>query len=183
MKKLALSLAAMTICAFAFAQKDNGGSEPQNVVKINPIGFIFGSGSIAYERALSAKSSILVAPTFGAFSFGGFKYTSFGLGAEYRFYLSNTKNAPTGLYAAPGVSFTTGKIKEDGFSTEAKFTSIGAKGVFGHQWIWNSGFTLDLNGGISYQSFTYKDTENSVFSGLKASGILPNIGIAVGYAF
>ncbi len=183
MKKLILSVATVAICSFAFAQKDGDGGGRQNVVKINPIGFLFGAGSISYERALTPKSSILIAPTFGSYKIGSFKYSSFGLGAEYRFYLSNTKTAPEGFYAAPGIGFTTGKTSVTGAATDAKFTSFGGKAIIGNQWIFGSGFTLDLNGGISYQSYSYKDNSGSLYSGLKASGILPSIGIAIGYAF
>ena len=182
MKKLILSVATVAVCSFAIAQKDGEGG-PVNVVKVNPLGLIFGSASVAYERALSPKNSIVLAPTFGGFKFGGFKYSSFGFGAEYRFYLSNTKAAPAGFYAAPGAGFSTGKIKEDGTSDQAKFTSFGGKAIIVNQWIWGSGFTLDLNGGISYQSFSYKDNQNSIFSGLKGSGIFPTLGLALGYAF
>jgi Protein of unknown function (DUF3575) len=188
MKKVIVSLVAVIATVGAFAQK--GGSEggPQNVIKVNPLGLIFGAANVAYERALNEKSSIVIAPSFGGFKLGGFKYSQFGLGAEYRFYLSKTKTAPEGFYAAPGLGFTTGKTKvEDFFGSgsepEAKFTSFGGKVVIGNQWIFNSGFTIDLNGGISYQSFSYKDNENTLFTGLKGNGIFPSLAFSIGYAF
>ncbi len=183
MKKLLFVSALFMFAATTVnAQKDSDNSR-KNVIKVNPLGLIFGAASIGYERALTDKSSVVVAPTFGAFKLGGFKYSSFGLGAEYRFYLSSTKTAPQGFYAAPGLGFTTGKVKQDGVTSEAKFTSFGAKGVIGNQWIFSSGFTLDLNGGISYNSYKYTDNSGSAFSGLKANGIFPALGFSLGYAF
>ncbi len=180
MKKLILAVAIMATGTAAFAQKDE--AKP-NIVKVNPLGLVFGAATVAYERALSEKSSIVLAPSFGGYKLAGFKYSSYGFGGEYRFYLSNTKSAPAGFYAGPGVGFTTGKIKVDGSSTEAKFTSFGGKAIIGNQWVWSSGFVLDLNGGIQYSSYSYKDNENSIFTGLKASGIFPALGFSLGYNF
>ena len=89
-------------------------------------------------------------------------------------------------------SYTSGKVKIDnafdfgdgGFETdnESKFTSlrIGAKG--GYQWLWGSGFVLDLNLGLAYTKFSYENSD-SAFSSLKASGILPTGSLAIGYSF
>ncbi len=181
MKKVIFALTIVLASTGAFAQKDNGAKS--NVIKANPLGFIFGQASVSFEHAINEKSSFVISPLFGGFKFGGFKYSNFGAGAEYRIYFSNTKTAPEGFYAAPGVSFTSGKIKEDGSSTEAKFTAFGAKAVIGNQWIFNSGFVIDLNGGISYNSFKYKDNTDPTFSSLKGSGVFPSLSFAIGYNF
>jgi hypothetical protein len=178
MKKVILSLLLATgMAVFANAQ-----NAPTNVVKVNPLGFVFGSANVAYEKALTPKTSFVIAPSFGAFKLGGFKYSSYGLGAEYRFYLSKTSAAPEGFYAAPGVGFTAGRVKEDESNSKVKFTSFGGKAVIGNQWIFKSGFTLDLNGGVQFNSFSYKDN-NGDFVGLKASGVFPALGFSIGYAF
>lgn len=181
MKKLIVLVAAVALTTSALAQKEGTGIK--NVIKLNPLGFLFGQASLGYERAINDKSSFMISPTFGGLKLGGFKYSQFGLGAEYRFYLSKTKTAPEGFYAAPGVNFSTGKVKEDGNSIEAKFNSFGVKGVIGNQWIFNSGFVIDLNGGIQYSNFKYSDNDNSVFNSLKGSGIFPALTFAIGYAF
>ena len=65
--------------------------------------------------------------------------------------------------------------------SEVSFNSfkIGAK--FGHQWVWNSGFSLDLNLGVAYNTFKY--SENTYLESLQGSGVLPNLGLALGYSF
>lgn len=97
----------------------------KNVIKINPLGFLFGSATLGYERAIGDKSSVLILPSYGGYKLAGFKYTQVGVGAEYRFYLSASKYAPDGFYAAPGISFFSGKTSIEGESgkTETKFTS------------------------------------------------------------
>jgi hypothetical protein len=97
MKKVILSICVMAACTVAVAQKGGSGSDAKpNVVKVNPLGLLFGNASISYERALNEKSAIQVNGSFGGFSIGGVKYTSLGGGVDYRYYLSNTKTAPEG---------------------------------------------------------------------------------------
>jgi Protein of unknown function (DUF3575) len=181
-KVLMLCAFAMSVC---FANAQDGAK--QNIIKVNPIGFLFGAGSVAYERALNEKSSIVVAPQFGGFKFGGVKYSSAGLGAQYRLYFSNTKTAPEGFYAAPNVSFISGKIKYDGFEegdeSKDKFSSFGIGALAGNQWVFNSGFVIDLNAGFSYQSFNYKNDDNVTGASLKGNGVFPRVGFAIGYNF
>lgn len=180
MKKTLIAACLLVSISTAFAQKE---SSTQNVIKVNPLGIFLGNASLSYERALTEKSSIVVSPSFGFLKFGGFKYSSFGIGAEYRFYLSKTKTAPAGLYVAPGLGYTGGSVKdEDGNGDKTNFSSFTAKGIIGHQWVWDSGFVLDLNGGIQYWGFNYSNS-NGVFSTAKASGILPVLGLGIGYAF
>src|SRR6266498_3746046 len=104
MKKF-LFVAVIAIIGLS-VQAQNAGKT--NIVKINPLGLLFGSASVAYEKAITEKSSFWIAPQFGGFKLGGIKYTSFGGGAGYRFYLSNSKTAPAGFWAGPGVNFTGG---------------------------------------------------------------------------
>lgn len=177
MKKFSL----LAILSIAFAL--NGFSqEVKNVVKINPLGAIFGSANLAYERAVTEKSSIVIAPSFGFLSSAGFKYTTYGLGAEYRFYFSKEKAAPAGFYGAPGVGYSFGQAKstESDGTEKTSVSGVNVKGIVGYQWIWNSGFSLDLNGGIQYVNFKFSDSD---FSGTPLSGILPTLGFSLGYAF
>lgn len=166
----------------ANAQEEGNG---QNVIKVNPLGLLFGSANVGYERALNEKSSFMIAPQFGGFKLGGVEYSSFGAGAQYRMYFSKTKVAPEGFYAAPALTFTSGKVKwDDGFDSkeETKFSSFGGGALVGHQWIYNSGFVMDLGAGVMYQKFNYKDNEDNSFN-LKASGMLPALSFSIGYNF
>ncbi len=182
MKKLLfVSAMILTSTISVFAQTED---VKPNVVKLNPLGALFGAANISYERALNEKSSILIAPSFGFFKTGGFKYTTYGLGAEYRFYFSKSRTAPSGIYAGPGAGVTFGTAKYDdgsGDNDKTNITGFNAKAILGHQWIWSSGFTLDLNGGIQYLNLKFKDED---FSGNEAfSGILPALSVAIGYNF
>lgn len=181
MKKVIFSAAIFLFSTAAFAQSE----VLPNVVKINPLGAIFGAASLGYERALNEKSSIVILPSFGFLKSGGFKYTTIGLGAEYRIYF--TGSAPRGTYVAPGASaqFGTAKIDNGDGSGDSKTNISGftVKAIIGHQWIWRSKFVLDLNGGIQYINLSFKDKSGD-FAGANAlSGIVPALSVSIGYNF
>lgn len=183
MKKVLSFVALAMVLGFSANAQDAEASK-QNVIKINPLGALFGSANLAYERAISDKSSFVIAPSFGFFKNGGYKYTTYGLGLEYRFYLSGSKTAPAGFYVGPGVGYTFGQAKYEDFmgtgDDKTSVSGLSAKGVLGHQWIWSSGFTLDLNAGIQYFNLKFKDEG---FTGEPFSGILPALGFGLGYNF
>ena len=174
-----LAIAIMAIGTTAFGQKDGG--DKLNVVKVNPLGLLFGSASVAYERAINEKSSIQVNGSFGGLSVGGVKYTNFGGGLDYKIYLSKTKSAPEGFYASPGAGFYSLKVKEVG-GTSVSGSGFIVKGVVGNQWIWESGFSLDLFGGINYYAGGKIKGSGGV-EYTKFNGVLPALGVSIGYAF
>lgn len=182
MKKLLFVSALLLSCTTAvFAQSDDVKS---NVIKFNPLGAFVGAANLSYEKALNEKNSIVLSPSFGFIKTDGVKYTTYGLGAEYRFYFSKSKKIPSGMYAGPGAGVVFGTAKyddESGMDDKTNISGFHAKAILGHQWIWKSGLTLDLNGGIQYLNFKFKDED---FSSSEAfSGILPALSVALGYNF
>jgi hypothetical protein len=183
MKKLILTALVLIIGVAAFAQYKGGSSSDvkPNVIKVNPLGLLFGNAGVSLERALNEKNAVQVNLSFGGLSLGGVKYTNIGLGVDYKFYLSNTKSAPEGFYAAPGVGFYSIKVKEVGGSSVSGSGFV-AKGVIGNQWILNSGFTVDLFGGINfYAGGKIKGSSGVEYT--KFSGVLPALGVSLGYNF
>lgn len=178
MKKLIFSLAfTMGMATASYAQT----SDPQkNIVKVNAVGLLAGIGSFAYERALSESGSIVIAPSVGFINPGDYKYSIVGVGLEYRFYLK--KNAPQGIYVAPGAAFYSGTAKDKSSGDKFNVTALSGKAIIGHQWIWNSKFILDLNGGLNYINFKFKEnvgaTSEDAFGGL-----LPALGVSFGFNF
>mgnify|MGYP001074561005 FL=1 len=162
----------------------------ENVIKVNPLAVLGGTDLVSYERLLSDNTSGVVSAGYGGFKFGNVKYTSAGGGLQYRYYF---KEALSGWYGAAALSYQSGKVESEtitigGASTDADkfdFSAFGGGLSIGHQWIWNSGFSLDLNLGASYKSFNYNfenDSQEDLYD-FKASGVLPTFGFALGYAF
>jgi hypothetical protein len=175
MKKFTSVFLFVLCTTVAVAQE---GTAPKTVIKLNPLGAIFGNATMGFEFTTSAKNSINILPTFGSIKVNDVKYTSLGLGAEYRFY--SKTDAPKGFYFAPGLRYLGGKVRDD--NDELKFTTIVGKAVIGNQWIFKSGFVIDLNGGIGYRDFKYSGN-TSGFSELTGAGITPELSFSLGYAF
>lgn len=99
---------------------NTGAENRKNVLKIDPVKLILGGINLSYERVITHKTSInirakyhslgFIERTIGDYSTSGDNYTfklinkpdfySFGVDAEYRFYL-NRKNVSRGFYVAP----------------------------------------------------------------------------------
>lgn len=191
MKKIILSVAVLFAFGFANAQEETNSKSKikKYVVKANPLAIFGGNDLISFEsnnlgfflRGSDHFSSIIGVGT-GGFSDGSSKFSSSGIDVQRRYYF---KEVFRGFYLGTQGSFAFGEVKinETGGANNgvADFNSIrlGLKG--GHQWIFNSGFTLDLNLGYSYAYYEYK---NSTFvKPLKSSHYLPNFGLGLGYAF
>jgi len=181
MKKILLT--AVAVFAFGFANAQ------ENIIKANPLSILGGTDLLSFEHKVGDNTSALLGLGYGGFSIGGAKYTNMGVEVQYRYYFEECLK---GFYAGGQIGYTSGKVTLDspsisGYnvvykSSETNFSSmiVGAKG--GYQWVWGSGFSLDLNLGLAYNNFTYKSSD-AAFSGLQASGVLPNFGFGLGYAF
>lgn len=191
MKKIILSGAVLFALGFTNAQENNNSKTKTTkyVVKANPLAIIGGNDLVSIESnnlgmvlGGSDHFSSIIGLGIGSFGDGSSKFSSFGVDLQRRYYF---KEVYKGFYLGTQGSFAFGKVKinETGGTNNGKadFNSIrlGLKG--GHQWLWNSGFTLDLNIGYSYAYYDYKNS--SFIKPLKSSHFLPNFGLGLGYAF
>ncbi len=188
MKKFLLSILFFSLALHLMAQSDR-----PNILKLSTNG-------LEYEHAFSQHSSfaidlpiIYLAGTNSSSYIGGgqtiFSSSNetlfgIGLGAQYRYYLENNKNAPRGFYISPGASAVFGSDNQtfsDGTSQKNNFNFFVARAVFGHQWVWEGGFSLDLNLGYAYRHFNYNNYNNSGIGGASGLGIAGAFGL--GWAF
>jgi hypothetical protein len=157
----------------------------KNVVKVNPLGLVFGSTEIGYERVLSEKSSVELALAYSSSSvtLGGSTSsdaTGFGAEGKYKFYFSSSKDAPKGWYVAPVVTYTSTTAESGG--SKGKLSSFGGGALAGYQWVFgggDSGFALDLNFGAQYVS---AEASGDITS-FDLSGFVPKLGLSLGYAW
>ncbi len=166
MKKLFISLMIVVAALTVNAQQ-------KNVIKTNPIALAFGSFNASYEKVLNTKSSVIFSGHY-MFQFLGLDVQAGGLGAAYRYYFTHAKReVPTGFYLNPEIAFSFGSGKAANEDVRSSFSSFGIGAELGYQWVWDSGFALDLGIGPMYRS--------GILS--KSGGIGPAITIAIGYAF
>ena len=166
MKKLLVVLAIVL-----FGMSNMKAQEANGLIKVNPIGFIFGVFNATYEKPLNESSSISLGASF--FNWKSLNISGLGLSAEYRFYFSNNSEAPHGMFAAPVLEFNS--MSYDGYTEKESLLAIGGGVKAGHQWVWDSGVALDLYFGYGYMS--------AKFDHYDATGGYPMLGLAIGYAF
>ncbi|WP_294303545.1 DUF3575 domain-containing protein [uncultured Chryseobacterium sp.] len=188
MKKLLL-LGAFAVSGIAMAQ--------ENSIKANPVALLGGTDLISFEHKLGDHFSGVVGGGYGGFKLGGYKYNSYGGGLQGRYYFTE---AMTGFYGAVVADYIGGKVKIEEMDfgsmmgdtsgsakTEINFSGFGGGVRAGYQWIFDSGFTLDVNLGASYRSYKYKwnstAEEETYEDGLKGNGVLPTGSVGIGYSF
>lgn len=176
MKKTIILLGILAISFGANAQK--------NVIKVNPFGLLFGTIPLQYERVLGPKSSVGADVSFMSYSasvgFESVSYTGFGLEGKYKIGLSTKKEMPRGWYVAPLAGYATASAKT--LTQSGSFNIFNIGGVAGYQWVFGkseSGFALDLNFGAHYLDLSTSGDA----TGVSLKGILPRLGLGIGYAF
>lgn len=175
MKRLLLcAIAALTFFS-ANAQ------EEKNTLKINPLSALLRTGSIFYERKIDETMSAQLGVAYTGVSLSDTKFTGLALTPEVRFYVK--KNAPRGMYAAPFLKYQDYTITDE--EDKGSYRSFGGGLLLGHQWIYNSGFVLDLFFGPSYNNGTYKATAGSnepdIKGGIEGFGL--RVGLSIGLGF
>ncbi len=155
----------------------NSISAQKNVLKMNPLGFAFGIYNLTYERALSSSTSFQVKGSFFSKLFG-LEVSSLGFDADFKYFITHKrKPSPEGFYIGPGISINKTSYSE---FNDGSATTFGIGGTVGYQWIWNSGFALDLGMGPKYLTIL---TSSDDLEGETISGVVPNFTLAIGYAF
>ena len=163
MKKLFVLLAFV-----AFGMNVNAQT---SLIKTNPIGFAFGTFNVCYETVLDEKTSLVISGNYFNGKYKDVDVTIFGGGIGYRIYLTK-KEAPRGFYLMPNIDLGSGT--EDIIDESFFITGIGAD--FGYQWVWNSGYAVDLGIGLDYKMISGDDITIT-------SGSLPNAVFAIALVF
>jgi Protein of unknown function (DUF3575) len=150
---------------------------------------------VGWELKTNKRQSILlnVAPRY--YRSDDYKRTGIGVGAEYRFYISKNKTGISGVYFGPAASFgrlsiddTYGYYNGSTFTTTRtsySYTYFNVGAAFGHQWVWQSGFALDLGLGTSFRiSDDNSQRPYYYYSSFgREEGFIPRANVTIGYAF
>lgn len=177
MKKIMISL--LLIAAF-FTTKTMA-QEVKNTFKVNPLSALFRTGSLFYERAVSPQSTIQLGFAFTGLKLDETKFRGLALTPEYRYFIK--KKAPVGIYIAPFAKYQNYSITDA--EDSGSYTSFGGGLSLGRQWVYNSGFVLDMFFGPSFNSGTYTAESGSqqvdINGGIDGFGL--RVGIALGFGF
>ncbi len=184
MKKLIYSLIiGITMLATAvpaFCQDDPDVSPEKNVLKVNTLALIIGTGSVFYERELSDLISGQIGVGYLNYKIDNSKFNGLILTPEVRFYVK--KNAIDGFYVAPYLRYQ--KYNFDGENSNGSFSAMGGGAAFGMQWIFRKGFAMDLFFGGHYSGSNLNLSSGTEAPDItKFSGFRMRVGYAIGFAF
>lgn len=135
----------------------------ENVIKVNPLGIVFGIANAGYEFSINETQSL----TIGALYYNNSGIDGIGGGLEYRFYFDEVLQR---WHAGPTVGYFS--LKDD-FDNSAGVFNIGVEG--GHQWIIGEHFVVDV-----FANLSYVIGESDV---LNFNATTIGIGVSLGYAW
>lgn len=158
---------SIVILFSAVAAKAQDGGK-MNAVKVNLFSPIVKTGSFFYERKINEKSSAQLGVGFTSYNRNGTKITGVFFTPEYRFYLSNNKEAIEGFYVGPFIRYQNLKIEDTQSDPsnpdKATLSTYGGGIVVGHQWVFSDIIVLDLFAGPTYNSGNIRVTSGSSVS-------------------
>jgi hypothetical protein len=108
------------------------------------------------------------------------KFSGIILTPEVRIYPK--KNAIDGFYIAPYLRYQNYTLQNG--TDKGSLSSMGGGLLFGRQWIFKKGFTMDLFFGGHYGSSNVKvDSGTDIFNTNLITGFGIRVGFAIGFAF
>lgn len=195
--KILLSFAAAALLIIPLQEVRAQTQQPKRaVIKVNPLSAFALTGSGFLEYAVTDNISAQLGAFTTGVSISNVKFRGYGFTPEVRYYFSENKVAPMGPYVAgygriQNFKLTVEKQDEEGRDYSATYAPIGAGAAIGNQWIFNSGFTLDVFLGAGYNGGNLKvnvGTEEDFDAGIIGDMILGGgfglrPGLTVGYNF
>jgi hypothetical protein len=177
----------------AIALMVSGNVEAQvksNVLKTSLVAPIIKTYTLAYERALNTDMSVQLGFNyFAGWKFGDRRLNGFSIIPEYRYYLSEAKEAPNGPYVAPFMRFGSTGIEEGEVGDEdygkATINIIGGGLLIGSQRTFKDVLSLEAFVGPAYYNAKL-DVESGVDEGFNLNlidGWSVRLGVTVGIVF
>ena len=127
----------------------------ENSINVSPLGLLFGSYTLNYERLVGGYHGFLVEAGFANLSNDASSSSSFGGTVGYRFHWSGEQNSGfvgvnLGHERGTGdATLTTGSRKK--FNVDSSVTKVTAN--VGRRWAWNSGFNITLRIGAGWGNY------------------------------
>lgn len=159
-----------------------------NNIKFNITNLAVATYTLSFEHVVGAKTSLQLGVLYTGYKISGTSWSGLGIMPELRLYFSG-KDAPHGIYFAPCLRYQNFTFKSTdvlGVEAKASASSFGGGAVIGAQGLFfNDVLVIDAYLGLVYLAGSVKVTEGSAsdLSTGSATGILPRIGLNIGFAF
>ncbi len=164
-----------------FAEKPEP-SEEKNVLKVNTLSLIVGTGSIFYERKISDLASAQLGLAYLNYKFSETRFSGLILTPEIRIYAK--QDAIDGFYIGPYLRYQNFNVKLNESNDNVGYTNYGGEVSLGRQWITKSGFTMDIFFGGHYAlGKASAEVEGDSFNSEIFEGFRTRFGFALGFAF
>jgi len=151
-------------------------------VRVNPLGLLI--GTLGAEIDIGVGESVTVGPAVSLMSLtaGTTSVNAFSFGVRANFYLGGPRFTD-GWFVGPSAIYAPMTITVGDATGSANAFAIGA--VAGYQWVWDSGFNINLAGGAAYYTaaadVTLDDDTSIAMPGF--SGVGPALEFSLGWAF
>lgn len=148
MKKLNALVVLTLVCsslgnlAFADAEK----SSKTYSVTVNPLSLLIGFANAGFNFGVTDRMTLGVGGDYFYVESGGSSATGYGGNIRMNYYLSGPRLSDS-WYVSPFVSLTN-------YDVGASVLSFGTGVIAGYQWVYDSGFTMMLGGGVRYSSLS-----------------------------
>ena len=192
MKKIFWLAILLAFCASSFAQKKSTSSTSKNnIVKFglntyfNQDPFALG---LSWESKLKNNNSIQIDFCPRLRSYNNKKNSGVGIGVSYRKYISKNTGGLQGLYISPLLKYGYFSKNYYSYPKDQKINSLNFALLFGKQWIFKNGFSLDVNSGVGFynnfgEKYIYYFDPPATRRKFSDFGISPNLNIKAGFSF
>ncbi len=203
--KSTLFILSIFFTSISFAQNGKKmNTTHTNIIKIGTNTFFDGDEfpfNISWETKVANRQSLQISLSPRLYKDDFQNTGGIALSLAYRKYISKGREGLQGLYFSPVVKY--GVLNDKQIYTDYIYTgpttpptmtqktntykvnSLDVGFLFGKQWVYKSGFSLDISGGVGFFNNKYDGDNNSYYyrSNQTEYGITPNLNISIGYAF
>jgi hypothetical protein len=160
-----------------------------NIIYTDPVSDALGTINLGYSRAFGPHNALIVEGAFISLGLGSSSYTMTGGGLGWHF----TARQLEGWFIGPKLQYfvvnasSSSTTAAGTVKVEAKGTAISYGAEAGYQWLWDSGFMLNLGFGGAMTNINVDASatagSSSATGSLSFSGFLPTALFNLGYAF
>ena len=159
-------------------------AQKSNVLKTSLTSPFLRTFVLAYERAVNENVGAQLGFYYTGASTLDVRFSGFALTPEFRYYLSEEKQAPNGAFIAPFFRYQSFTLEDQENIASANFTGIGGGLLIGIQRVFKETISLSAFIGPSYisPSVEYNDPGNEFFD-KGSGGFWARAGVNIGIAF
>lgn len=195
MKKISLMVLPFVMLIASIASATEVGSSAANTgfntnVRVSPLSMLVGYINAEVDFGLGENFTLGPSLGYWSLSSGVLKLSATNIGVRGNYYLSG-KRISDGWFLGPTLTYLSVSLKETilGVEYTASSSAFAIGAVFGYQWVWESGFNMNLAVGGGYYSTGSTTVLTSASGATKTentpgiSGTVPALEFTLGYAF